>query len=128
MQDKIISIEPLLQAFEKFEQFRLNDKTEQERAGIIKSFEYCFELSWKVMKRLLSERGIVVNSPKETFRQAAAEGFINDLDLWFDFLEKRNLTSHVYSVEYADAVISVCLDFSSAMKQFLRDISELVID
>ena len=85
MQSKLISIEPLIKAFEKFEQFRLNDKTEQERAGIIKSFEYCFELSWKMMKRLLSERGIVVNSPRETFRQAAAEGFISNLDLWFDF-------------------------------------------
>lgn len=128
METKFISIEPLLQAFEKFEQFRLNNKTEQERAGTIKSFEYCFELSWKMMKRLLSERGVVVNSPKETLRQAAAEGFINNLDLWFVFLEKRNLTSHVYSMEYADAVIAVCADFSCAIKKFLKDVNDFVID
>ena len=48
-----INIAPLLKAFKKFESFRLNDTTEQERAGIIQAFEYNFELVWKIMKRLI---------------------------------------------------------------------------
>lgn len=80
------------------------------------------------MKRLLLERGVMVNYLKETLRQAAAEGFIKNLDMWFDFLEKRNLTSHVYSIEYADDLISVCEDFSCAIKKLLEDISAFVID
>lgn len=120
MKKTSLYIRPLIQAFERFEQFRLNDKTEQERAGTIQAYEYCFELLWKIMKRLLAERGIIVNSPRETFREAAAEGFISDLDLWFDFLQKRNMTSHTYNVEYADDVISICKDFSYAVKDFFR--------
>lgn len=88
-----VNIEPLLKVFLKFEAFRLNTKTEQEKAGAIQSFEYCFELVWKAMKRLLNERGKVVNSPKEAFRMAALEGFIGDPELWFEFLKKRNITS-----------------------------------
>lgn len=48
------------------------------------------------MKRLLQERGKIANSPRETFRMVALEGFIYDPELWFDFLVKRNLTVHTY--------------------------------
>ena len=40
-------ISPLLKAFGKFEQFRVNLKTEQEQAGAILAFEYCFSLPGK---------------------------------------------------------------------------------
>lgn len=53
------NIAPLLQVFKKFETFRKNHKTAQEKAGTRQAFEYCFELTWKVMKRLLRERGII---------------------------------------------------------------------
>lgn len=116
------NIEPLLKAFDKFERFRVNDKTEQERAGTIQAFEYCFELSWKIMKRLLEERGRIANSPRETFRMAAQEGFINDPELWFDFLKKRNMTVHTYNQSEADEVITICTSFSSEVKAFLRNV------
>jgi hypothetical protein len=50
-----VNIEPLLKAVKKFELFRQNLDTEQEQAGAIQAFEYCFELSWKIMKRLLKK-------------------------------------------------------------------------
>lgn len=37
-----IIINPLLKTFGKFEQFRVNLKTEQEQAGAIQAFEYSF--------------------------------------------------------------------------------------
>jgi nucleotidyltransferase substrate binding protein (TIGR01987 family) len=120
------NIEPLLKAFSKFEKFRINDKTEQERAGIIQAFEYCFELSWKIMKRLLQERGKITNSPRETFRMAALEGFIADPEIWFDFIKKRNLTFHTYHEEEASRVVSICGTFSSEMKAFLQNIGVIL--
>jgi len=39
-----INIESLFKAFSKFEEFRQNLDTEQEQAGAIQAFEYCFEL------------------------------------------------------------------------------------
>jgi nucleotidyltransferase substrate binding protein (TIGR01987 family) len=111
---------PLIKAFAKFEKFRIHDQTEQERAGIIQAFEYCFELSWKAMKRLLEERGKIANSPRETFRMAALEGFIDDPELWFEFLKKRNLTIHTYQEHEAASVIAICEPFSIAVKTFLK--------
>ncbi|MCF8463032.1 MAG: nucleotidyltransferase substrate binding protein [Rickettsiaceae bacterium] len=117
-----VNISPLLKAFEKFESFRINTKTEQEKAGTIQAFEYCFELTWKIMKRLLEGRGKIANSPRETFRMAALEGFISDPELWFDFLKKRNMTVHTYNQIEAEQVLSVCAEFSSEIKKFLINI------
>lgn len=118
--EKKISIEPLIRAFEKFESFRIHDKTEQERAGIIQAFEYCFELSWKIMKKFLESRGILANSPKEVFRHAAKEGFIDNPEIWFDFLKKRNLSVHTYNQDQADEVIAICPAFSIAVSTFIK--------
>ena len=97
-------------------------ETEQEKAGAIQAFEYCFELSWKIMKRLLQVRGRIANSPKETFRMAALENFIDDPELWYDFLEMRNLTVHTYQEAQADKVIQILPEFSKAIQCFLKSI------
>lgn len=117
-----VNIGPLLKAFRKFETFRLNTKTEQEKAGAIQAFEYSFELVWKAMKRLLGERGKIANSPKEVFRMAALEGFIEDPELWFDFLRRRNLTVHTYQEDEAEEVLEAFPGFSSEIKRFLKKI------
>lgn len=117
-----INIEPLLKAFKKFELFRQNLETEQEQAGAIQAFEYCFELSWKMMKRFLEARGKIGNSPREVFRMAGLEGFIKDPELWFNFLKKRNMTVHTYEEKEAQEVISVFSDFSQEISNFLKNI------
>ena len=117
-----INIAPLLKAFKKFELFRLNLETEQEQAGAIQAFEYCFELSWKTMKRLLEVRGKIANSPREAYRMAALEGFISDPEIWFDFLKKRNMTVHTYEEQEALEVISIFPSFSQEVKFFLKSI------
>ena len=115
-----VNIGPLIKAFKKFEAFRLDTHTEHEKAGTIHAFEFCFELTWKVMKKLLQERGKIANSPKEVFRMAALEGFIDNLDLWFDFLQKRNLTTHTYEETEAEKVLQVLEVFSLKIREFLQ--------
>lgn len=117
-----IDVSPLLKAFKKFDRFRTQTESEQEKAGAILAFEYCFELTWKTMKRILGVRGTVANSPKEVFRKAALEGFIQDPEQWFLFLEKRNLTVHTYEEKTADEVVQILGQFSSEVKKFLRGI------
>ncbi len=117
-----VDITPLLKAFKKFESFRQNLNTEQEQAGAIQAFEYCYELSWKYMRKLLAVRGKIVNSPRETFRMAALEGFITDPEIWFDFIEKRNLTVHTYQEENALKVVNTLPTFSAELQKFLKKI------
>lgn len=62
-----VNIDPLLKAYNKFEEFRGDLKTEKDNAAAIQAFEYCFELVWKTMQRLLEARGKYADSPREAF-------------------------------------------------------------
>lgn len=117
-----VGISNMLSAFNRFENFRMHEKTDQEKAGTIQAFEYSFELVWKLMKRLLAERGNIANSPREAIRMAALEGFISDPELWFDFLKKRNLTTHAYHENIVNMIMPVLPIFSGEVKSFLKNI------
>ena len=51
---------------------------------------------------------------------AALEGFIDDPEIWFDFVKKRNLTVHTYHEKEAEEVIAICPLFSAEIKKFLK--------
>jgi nucleotidyltransferase substrate binding protein (TIGR01987 family) len=73
---------------------------ELERNGLVQRFEFTLDLSWKVMKDFLEDRGFVFKpSPKDTIRLAAETGFIDYAQILIDGLEIRNELSHDYSGE-----------------------------
>lgn len=74
-----------------------------ERAGLIKNFEICFELSWKVLKDLLYFEGHDEKSPRSVFRTSFDVDYISesDCELMLNALDKRNLLSHTYNKEAA---------------------------
>lgn len=116
-----------MKAFRKFELFYQEPiLTERDKAGVIHAFEYTFELCWKTMKRILEEEGRSADSPKSVFRIAATNNLIDDPEIWFEFLKKRNITSHTYDEDDADLVLSVCFDFSKEVRKFLKNIGASV--
>lgn len=120
-----LNIDPILKA-----QAFLNMGIEQaqsdlEKAGAIQAFEICYELAWKTMKRILSHRGIEVNSPREVFRLSAQEKMISDVDVWFDFIEKRNLTTHIYNLTIAEEIFKFLPLFSKELGQFVEKIRSI---
>ena len=74
-----------------------------ERAGLIKTFEFCFELSWKVLKDLLFYEGHDVKVPREVIRKSFEVDYLdeNDCETLLDALDQRNLLSHTYWSEVA---------------------------
>lgn len=72
--------------------------------GIIQRFEFCFELSWKLMKAYLSFEGIEANSPRSSIRESFKIGLIVEAEEWLDMLEKINLSSHTYEEETAKEI------------------------
>ena len=65
-------------------------------AGIIKCFEVSIEYSWKLMKRETTKQGYEVYSPREAIKLAGKTKIIDDVELWLNFLEDRNLSVHDY--------------------------------
>ena len=75
-----------------------NDLNELERNGLIQCFEFTVDLSWKVLKDYLEEKGFVFKpSPKDTIREAQQSGLIHFGQALIDGLDIRNELSHDYS-------------------------------
>lgn len=72
-----------------------------QEAGIIQSFEFTFELSWKTLKDFLESMGTNVVFARDTIKEAFAAQIIKDGHLWIEMLEKRNLLSHTYNRKQA---------------------------
>ena len=69
-----------------------------ERAGLVKTFEFCFELSWKALKDLLFYEGYDEKGPRSVIRRGFEVEYIDerDCELLLEALEKRNVLSHAY--------------------------------
>ena len=80
--------------------------TELESQGLVQAFEFTHELGWNVLKDYLEAQGIagIVGSRGAT-REAFKNGLIADGEAWMDMIKTRNLSSHTYNLEVAEAVV-----------------------
>ena len=100
-------------------------KDEELRDACIQRFEYSFELAWKMLKRQLEKEDgnsseIDSYSKKNLFRVSGEKGLIGNVENWFNYLEKRNLTAHTYDLENAQEVFSVIEDFLKDAEDLLK--------
>jgi len=121
-----INIEVLKKADSVLEKFMKNDKTEQEQAGIIQSFEYCYELSWKIMKKVLNSEGLEVSTPKQVIREAGSAKIINDVKLWIEFVNKRNLTVHTYNELVLKEIMEIMPKFKDELSKLIKELENRV--
>lgn len=124
-----IDISKLLKVHETFNRFlsrlQTNSSDEMLKAASVQAFEFSIELCWKFLKRILEARGLTQNSPKEVFREAGIVGLITNSEVWFDFLKKRNLTSHVYEEEVLDEVVFTLEEFKEQFDELVETLKEL---
>jgi nucleotidyltransferase substrate binding protein (TIGR01987 family) len=70
-----------------------------EQEGLIKRFEYTWELAWKTLKDYLESQGVILDTitPASTIRAAFASKIITNGDVWLQALDTRNKMSHTYN-------------------------------
>ncbi|MDR2399464.1 MAG: nucleotidyltransferase substrate binding protein [Endomicrobium sp.] len=87
---------------------KLSDIEEQ---GLIKSFEFTYELSWKTMKDYLGDMGIFgIIGSKGAFREAFRNELIPNGQVWIDMIDDRNLSSHTYDDTIKNKLIKNIVD------------------
>jgi len=89
--------------------------------GTIKRFELTYELAWKTMKRYLENVGIIVNNPRDAFKQAFQNGLIKNHDVWVDMIESRNLLVHTCNFDQSRDIFNKIKDFYLEEFYFLLD-------
>jgi len=78
---------------------------EREQQGLIKAFEYTFELAWNTLRDLLRSQGdSTLLGFRDTLREAFRLGLIENGETWMLMIQDRNLTSHAYNRPTADAI------------------------
>ncbi len=94
-------------AFEQLEKFVSHTElNELEKQGLIKAFEYTYELGWKTLQDLLKEKGYNnVAGPKPVIEQSFRDGYISDGKGWMRMHKSRNLASHTYDEQTAEDII-----------------------
>lgn len=79
--------------------------SELEEQGLIKSFEYCYELAWNTLKDFLEFRGqLDIYGSRDAIQKAFQLNLIENGEAWMDMLKSRNKTSHTYNEEMAKEI------------------------
>ncbi|MEZ8968684.1 HI0074 family nucleotidyltransferase substrate-binding subunit [Vibrio breoganii] len=91
---------------------------ELELAGLVQTFEFSFELTWKTLKDLLVYEGFDVASPRSVIRTALEAKHISSeqCETLLQALMKRNLLTHTYDEE----------NVLEAQKLILEDFSPVI--
>lgn len=107
-------------AFNQLERFlQATELNEMEEQGLIKAFEYTYELSWKTLQDFLKEKGYNdIIGPKPVIEQSFQDGYITNGKGWMSMHKSRNLASHTYDEETADEIVAaIRSDFFDLFKQ-----------
>ena len=78
----------------------------RDYAGIIKSFEFVYELAWVTLKRILIAQGHEVQAARSAFSTSYKLGLLKDEGLWLAMIADRNLTVHAYDESFSHALCS----------------------
>jgi nucleotidyltransferase substrate binding protein (TIGR01987 family) len=102
-----------LKAFSQLELFveKGESLNHLEQQGLIKAFEYTYELAWNTIKDFYYEQGEAdIQGSRDAIRLAFKRGLIVNGEVWMDMLKDRNRTSHSYNEEIAKEIVKNILE------------------
>ena len=77
-----------------------------ERQGVIKAFEFTYELSWKLLRDYLLWQGISpIAGSRDAIREAFRLNLISDGHAWMAMLQERNRSLHIYDESTIDGIL-----------------------
>lgn len=89
------------------------------QAALAKTFESTFEYVWKYFKREADQAGLETYSPRDALKSAAQLQLIDDLELWNQFLNARNLSVHDYVGMDQETTLKLVRQFRDQVKQLM---------
>jgi nucleotidyltransferase substrate binding protein (TIGR01987 family) len=104
-----------------------HDVTDAIKNGRIQKFEFCTELTWKIVKNFLySYHNIDAKSPRESIKEFFLLGAVNepDYETLISILDDRNKLSHIYNEEYFDVIHDKLKYYHDVMKHVLIFLKE----
>jgi nucleotidyltransferase substrate binding protein (TIGR01987 family) len=116
IKDIDMHLETLEQALALLEEVLSEPFSALMRDAAIHRFEYTFELSWKLLRRIAQVEGRQADSPWQAIRTAAEAELLQNIDLWFEMVECRNSVTMTFMPDIADQVFQAACSLPSSLK------------
>jgi nucleotidyltransferase substrate binding protein (TIGR01987 family) len=121
-----IEAQSLLDAHAALQRSLAQPENEFIRNSSIQCFEFTLELVWKTLKRVLEIYGIEVSNSRDAFRAAVKIQVIESPEVWFRYIELRNLSSHIYKEEVAVKIYNELNQFDDDVKLVITRLRQLI--
>lgn len=115
-------IEDLRKAHQRLREATKAKPTRMNKDATIQRFEFAFELAWKTIQEYIRDQGFDCKSPKNCIREGARLEIIDNPEIWFKFLDYRNLISHTYNEKTADKIYKEAVKFPKEVDKLLKKI------
>ncbi|KPA19409.1 nucleotidyltransferase substrate binding protein [Candidatus Magnetomorum sp. HK-1] len=104
--------------------------TDLEEQGLIKAFEYTFELAWNTIKDFFEYKGQTgIYGSRDAIRKAFESELIDDGENWMDMLINRNKTCHTYNEDTAKEISTTIINtYYSLFKKLESKFENLIND
>ena len=118
-------IENFNRAFKLFElaccAYRQDEKNDINKLALTQGFEIVVELSWKVLKDYLAQKGIRALTPNDVIKEAFAAETISDGQIWINMVKDRNTSSQEYNTDKMDEILTkVSTVYYNELKSFCK--------
>ena len=78
------------------------DLSELEVQGLIKAFEFTYELAWNLLRDYFIFQGSnSITGSRDAFREGLNKGLIRNDENWLNMITDRNQSTHIYNQETA---------------------------
>ena len=111
---------------EVMERYRKDTSDDAIRDSVIQRFEFTYSITLKILRKYFIERAFVVEdinqmSFNDMIRTANQMALLkSNLEIWSEFREMRNKTSHTYDETVALKVVSIIPNFYEEVKFLLN--------
>ena len=123
------AVEKFTNGFERLKEAITLAKDDLDKDGAIQRFEFTFELLWKALKIFLEYQGILVNTPRESLKEAFRINLLGDEEIFLDMLEDRNRTSHIYDKETSEEIFErIKTVYLQAIKKVLDNLRGKIME
>jgi nucleotidyltransferase substrate binding protein (TIGR01987 family) len=112
------------------ELFRSRALSELESQGLIKAFEFSYELAWNLLKDYLEYQGITsMIGSRDATREAFQKGLIKNGEVWMEMIRSRNQTAHIYDEKVSAKIIfDITTSYYAEFQGLDEKMSELLKD
>lgn len=105
------------------------DELIMARDALIKRFEFCYDLTWKFLKRVLKEKySIDASSPRSVFQECYQQQLTtrDETQILLEMIDTRNETTHAYNESIMDEISQRIIRYYDPLISIINKLAQIL--